>query len=118
MNQLLLIQKIGFLANGFGVNLTKARLDFYAKVLADLSDDQLSQAIEYASQQCKFFPSPAELLELAGLELPQHSIAREAEQAWMDIRAYHGDLKAMPLDNIQLQVVKDMGGRGTAFRSP
>ena len=117
MNQLLLTQKIGFLANGFGVNIADRRMEFYAKVLAGLTEEQLDQAIEYASQQCKFFPSPAELLELAGIELPQHSIAKEAEQAWMDIRAYHGDLKAMPLDNIQLQVVKEMGGRGTTGTS-
>ena len=117
MNAKLLTNCLGELALGMGVDLKPERIGFYLKTLQHLDENQIRQAFEYAAQQCKFFPSPAELLELAGLELPQHSIAKEAEQAWMDIRAYHGDLKAMPLDNIQLQVVKEMGGRGTTATS-
>jgi len=118
MHQRLLTQCLGELAEGLGVMLKPERIKFYLKVLGSLDENQIRQAFEYAAQQCKFFPSAAELLELAGVDLPKTTLADEAEAAWLALRGFQGDLKRMPMTNVMLQIVQDMGGRGetpTAF---
>jgi len=51
-------------------DVTPELVGIYAGALGDLSDDALERALRGAVKTCKFFPTPAELRELAGSDEP------------------------------------------------
>lgn len=53
----------------------------YLDRLQHLSSEQLQVAFSRAGTECKFWPSPAVLLDLAGVETPDQCSEREAREA-------------------------------------
>jgi hypothetical protein len=116
MSRASLIRDLGLLADWFGVNLTETRMVGYCERFArkNIDEQRVRVAIERAKDACRFFPSFAELLDLAGA-----STAQDGEKAWNALMCYEGALKDMPLYGKTLAIVKAMGGRGstpTSFR--
>ena len=89
----------------------------YFEDLAELDLDEIVTLFRLARRQLKFFPSIAELRELAGLEAestPRQARLQQAEQAWrwvsqpQDSRPYNRE--ALVSDSITAAVFKEMGG--------
>src|ERR1039458_8166502 len=85
--KLWLSDAITILAEGFGSELTAARLRVYVEDLADLSQSQLAIALTRARRELKFFPQIAELRELDGTK-PSDENKIAAEAAWEFANAY------------------------------
>jgi len=60
-------RRIAMLADGFGKKTTATMLAMYSAALSDLDMKAVEKAISRAIQECKFFPSAAELRELSGV---------------------------------------------------
>jgi hypothetical protein len=58
-------ESLGVLAIALDFDLTDAKVDVYFKLLAGkYPDEEIIRAIEHAASACKFFPKPAELVEI------------------------------------------------------
>jgi hypothetical protein len=74
----------------------------YAKVLGRVSPEQLARACSLVLERSRFFPTPAEILELAGEPLVQ-GLELEAQRAWVGLLddveewASYRDAKGEPL---------------------
>ncbi len=90
MNPKLLIHELNTLGIAFGIDLSQERLAIYVQELQPLEDDVLRHAVTLARQTCKFFPSIAELLELAGATHPK--LSELAEAKWYELRQLTGSL--------------------------
>jgi hypothetical protein len=75
------VEQLGLLAVGMGEAVTAERLALYVEDLADLSQQQIEQALRRARRELKFFPKIAELRELAGAGMAAEASA-EARRAW------------------------------------
>lgn len=69
------------LAEAFRESLTAELLAIYVEAIADLSDDQLKQAVSRAIKERDFFPRISELRKLAGVDAEEQKDA-EALKAW------------------------------------
>lgn len=47
--------------------MTREQVAAYAMALGDMTDEQLDYAVKRAVRECKFYPKPAELRDLAGV---------------------------------------------------
>ena len=66
--------------------MTKARSAIYWEALSDLTDAQLRRSFVRALRECKFFPAPAELRELAGANPDKAMIEAVAIKSWEAVR--------------------------------
>lgn len=106
------------LAELFDKKLSDGKLLSYLEVLQDLTIEQFTQGIGEAKRKCRYFPVPAEILELAGIKSLKTIIDQEAEESWIRIRLWKKPLKQLTITNIEYLVIEEMGGRGevsTAF---
>lgn len=78
---------LALLGETFDKDITRTRLEAYWIGLGDLPADQFETAVHAALRQCKFFPAPAELRELAG-----HGSGNDAA-----VRAFAIVLQTIPL---------------------
>ena len=69
-----------------GKEISGPLLEVYWRALADLTDEQLESAATKALRACKFFPTPAELLELAR---PRNMVA-EAGRVFERVKSLAG----------------------------
>jgi hypothetical protein len=69
------------LAEAFEKSITSQRLKIYAKTLAPLGKERLQVAFGRALREKKFFPTVAELIELAGVD-PAQDGRPGPEEAW------------------------------------
>lgn len=69
-----------FLSAFFERPLTEEVQAAYSIALEDLAPEQLALAFSRASRESKFWPSPAVLRELAGIETPDQSSERQARE--------------------------------------
>lgn len=84
--------------------------DIYFSVLKDLPDDRLEIAFKRALTDCKFFPSIAELIELAGCREEKEL---EAERWWpriLEAMQKHGAYKSISFSHPVNPVIEAMGG--------
>lgn len=85
-----LIHEITKLGVQFGQELNTARIALYVDHLSDLAEEKIIHACCMASRTCKFFPSVAELRDLAG---DSSSVNRDlAEAKWYELRQLTGSL--------------------------
>jgi len=78
------------LAEAFRENLTAELLTIYVETTADLSHEQIKQAITRAIQERDFFPRVSELRKLAGAGAEEQKDA-EAHRAWDVLLRYVDD---------------------------
>lgn len=67
------------LAEVFSKEISPQLSAIYFQALSGLSVDQVKAAVRRAVSECKFFPKPAELIEMAGGGLPQIEIEAMAQ---------------------------------------
>lgn len=91
-----IVSAIGAMAELFGKQLTEAALELYARSVIDLGGAAVERAVSAAAVSCKFFPSPAELRDLAG----------------------RGQFRAADRAAMAFQALKEACSRYGAFRSP
>ena len=80
----------------FDKEITKTLLGMYWEVLSAVPDDRAEDAFKKSIATCKFFPRPAELLELAGEsnKLKELMIdSRAQEQALLVLEMIRGSVK-------------------------
>jgi len=93
------------LAEILGVEIKKSRVDGYWEVFKDYPDKELIRAINLSLKTNKFFPKPAELIELI-----------EGSPADKSLQAWHISLEAIRNKSPQFEdkrivaVISDMGG--------
>ena len=107
----LLTQKLAELGEHFGAELSKARLLSYLECLCDLSPERVLTAIRVTKLTCKFFPTVAELRELAGGATV--TTEERAELAWANLRRLTGSKAYNPLaltDPIARDCFEVLGG--------
>ncbi len=89
-----IVDQLVALAECFGTPVTSQRLQMYVDYLQDLTQASLAQAIDRCVRESKFFPSVAELRQLAGASALQDA-ELVAEAAWQrtleNIRKYGVD---------------------------
>ena len=100
------------LAVFFDKPLTEERMALFLEKISLLAPEQFNQAIEYAMEQCVFFPVPAQLFELVGVELPTAQVEQEASVEWLKLRRPGCFVDKLNLSRLVLRVVNEMGGRG------
>lgn len=98
-----------------GAELSPQRLKIYLEDLQDVPFDALRVALERAGKQCKFFPSVAELRELAGGQQP--SLEDQAIAAWDSLRCLRKGWKAEALDDPLIRRCFDRLGGFNSFAS-
>jgi len=76
-----IVDQLTVLAELLGETVSAQRLALSAQTLSDLSEQQLKSAFARAARECKFFPKPVELRELAEGK-PEDKMIVEAEAAW------------------------------------
>jgi len=107
-----LVTALAALGAVFGRAVTPELVDAYALVLGELSASELAQATKAALASCKFFPTPAELLEHAGRG-GARALAAETAEAWGAVMLakrrydYTTSVNFGPLVNA---VIANMGG--------
>lgn len=119
-----IIDQLVVLAECFGTPLTSQRLTIYVDNLEDLDQAKLAPAIGRAVRESKFFPTVAELRQLAGAGAGQEADLA-AEAAWQrtleNLRKYgvdrlptfrNGEMVAPPrLDEGTEYAIRAAGGR-------
>lgn len=75
------------LAETFRIELTPSMISTYAASLERLSVAQAIQAFSRAQDECKFFPTTAELLALSGSRGEGDPVEREADRALREVLA-------------------------------
>lgn len=83
----------------------KATLQGYWLALGELEIERLQEAATVAARTLKFFPKPAELLELAGGE----SVEDRAKLAWVEV-SKAAKSSSWPKDPLAAEAVRHMGG--------
>ena len=112
MNPKLLTKCLQELAIGLGVELPEERIEFYLKALHEIPEAPMRMALERAAKECKFFPTPVELIELSGFVETEAQARHQAIQWWNKMRTWRKNFKHMPLPDNILAIVRQMGGRG------
>jgi len=101
------------LAAAFDRAMSQPQQEVYLEDLADVPIDSLIQAIVQARKTCKFFPSIAELRELAGAGTGGKALEDRAMQVWDDLRRLSGRKAYNPealMDPITRKCWKALGG--------
>lgn len=97
------------LAEIFGEALSESRIEGYFLALQDLSLDALTASMAQAAKACKFFPKPAELIELV-----QGSKDDQAELAWrrlLNALSLVGTYQTVDFQDAALhQTIQQLGG--------
>lgn len=65
------------LALVFGETMTPVRAELYFETLSDLPAEAVLNAIRRACKTCRYFPRPADLIELSGLQMLSPEMAWE-----------------------------------------
>jgi hypothetical protein len=102
------------LAEVFDAPLSEARTELYFRALEDLSLTALQDAAGRAMRECRFFPKPVELRELAGVDDDER-----AEFAWLALleafqMGYDGC--ELPHDHITMALVRVYWGTADRAR--
>lgn len=104
---------ISDLADLFGVTLTPQQFAWYELALQDLPHQRVVQAMQHAMLSCKFFPKPAELRELAGVN-EKLSSSEQAEIAWKAVLSairQVGEYDSVDFsDRVINATIRDLGG--------
>lgn len=98
---------LGILAVAHGEALTEERIESYWITLADLPIEAIERAALVALRTRKFFPKPAELLELAGCGLPDVGLI---EALLCEHFRYGRNVRRFPDDPFLRLVVERLGG--------
>jgi hypothetical protein len=96
----------------FGRAVTPELVDAYALVLGELSASELALATKAALSVCRFFPTPAELLEHAGRG-GARLLAAETAEAWgavMLAKRRHDYTTSVNFGPLVNAVIANMGG--------
>lgn len=104
------------LAEVFGETLSDVRARLYFDALSSLTLDEVRAAMRRAIQRCRFFPKPAELLELL-----QGSADDQAEVAWsrfLHALTHHGTYTSVDFGDPTLHAVLEtqFGGWHEAWK--
>lgn len=109
---------ITMLGETFNRQITTGLLDGYWTALEHLSAEEIKAAVSQGLAQCKFMPSPAELLAFAR---PPRNPAADAMKAWQAVRQainkydyLVGSIDFGPLVNA---VIRNLGGWDTLCRA-
>lgn len=108
-----IVEQLTVLAESFGTAISTTRLRIYAEQLCDLDQAALTHSIGRVIRECKFFPTIAELRELAGANEKQHT-ELEAESAWQLVErdlARSGRNATPHLDARTEYAIRAAGGR-------
>lgn len=96
-----ILQAIANLAMAFERDISEDRMKIYLEDLKDLPVDRVLAAIRQARRTCKFFPSIAELRELAGSGENKQALEDQAALAWDRLRClrrgYRHEALACPI---------------------
>jgi hypothetical protein len=97
-----ILKSLSVLANGYEKPLTDGMVMLYTAALLDLSPPEIVLAFARATEECKFFPSPATLREYSGQSSSGDPIEREAKQELLyligGMRTKHGPTSNRSLD--------------------
>ena len=88
-----------------GVEVDKAMLAGYWDALESMGQESLDRAVREANRTLKWFPKPAELIELAGGLGSEH----RARLAWAEV-ALAAKSSSWPIDPMAVKAVAHMGG--------
>lgn len=93
----------------FDVNVSKHKMDIYFEILKSYTDEQIEKAFEIIVRTCKFFPKPAEIIELIeGKE--NEKLLLMWEKIKNAIRD-HGAYESIAFeDRIINQIIESLGG--------
>ena len=101
---------VAILAEAFRQNPSAMTAKAYEVGLSDLSDGELEAATGRAMRQCKFFPTVAELRQLAG-EMPPGDRAVIAWEAVLRAGRLHGYYHSVDFDDRAINAtIRQMGG--------
>lgn len=102
-------EALGTVAEIFGETLSSTRLEGYFLSLSEFEFSAVSHAIAIAMKSCKFFPRPAELIEVI-----QGSVEDQAELAWrrfLEALEGVGTYRTVDFDDPAMhQVIERFGG--------
>jgi hypothetical protein len=80
-------EQLTIVAEVFGQTLSAPRLKLYVEALIDLGQSRLAIALQRVVRECKWWPKPAEIRELAGACVADERMVR-AEAAWQQANDY------------------------------
>jgi hypothetical protein len=110
-------KKLLALAELFDKELSQAVIGFYVSALEEFSDSEIDSALKTAALKCKFFPKPAELIELVNGPQEEQSLL-----AWEQLTAavqLHGAYDSVMFADTKItRVVEALGGWITVCNWP
>jgi len=116
MDKLQFGKGMAMLGETFNREISPTLADIYYKALDDISDSNLETAFNLAVTQCKFFPKPVELRELAGVvAITPPSLNDQAQMAasnaWGEvIGAIRSGGRESDLSEPVRKIIRNMGG--------
>jgi len=97
------------LGETFGVEISEFKLKIYKEALGDFSDEQIHKAMVMAIKGLRFFPKPAELIEL--MEGNPEERAIEAWGLVLEVIKRHGANRSIVFEDPKIShVIEAMGG--------
>lgn len=114
-----ILQALGALAATLGQDVSSTRQLLYLDHLKDLGVEAINVAVNRAINTCRFFPSVAELRELAGNGDGKVALEDRATLAWENLRslrgskAYHEEALADPITKKCFFALGGSNGFGT-----
>ena len=109
MNREKAIKGLIGLAELFDKELSQAVIGFYLEALSRFSDEEISMALNTAMMTCKFFPKPAELVEL--INGPAGDQAITAWEQLTEAVQRHGAYDSVMFSDTRItRAVEAMGG--------
>lgn len=106
------------LSETFNRPLLDVAMEAYAEAIEDLGPELIAVATKRALRECRFFPSPVELRELAGVGGPK-VIARQIADAWeavVQAMRQHDYTTSVDFGPLVNAVIRNLGGWQAACR--
>ena len=101
---------MGVICESFGKTPTEAMLEAYWLTLGDLSLDEVSKAVLACLRECRYFPSPSEVLDRAG-GLSGGAVAELAWEAVLGAIRRHGGWATVQFEDPAIpSCIERMGG--------
>ena len=112
------VTALAVLGATFDRKLSAPAIEGYWLVLSDLSEDDFKALMKRALSECKFMPSPAELLSFAR---PRRNPATDAIQVWQAVRkaidVYDWNVGTIDFGPLVNAVIRNLGGWDTLCRA-
>lgn len=109
MNRLEFSKALLMLGEIFNTEVNKLKIDIYYEILKDYSDEEIKKALNIVMRTCRFFPKPAEIIEIVEGKKDER-LALIWERVKEVIRNYGAYESIAFEDRIVNQTIEALGG--------